>query len=419
MNTLRPYQAELATNACQTIKRHGLAYIAAEMRVGKTLIALETARLLNAKQVAFITKLKATYSVIDNYNDFGYSDHYDMLTINYESIHKIEEYVRNSEFIILDEAHGLGQFPKPAGKTRELKDLLKSKPILFLSGTPSPESYSQLYHQLSVSSHSPWKNYRNFYGWAKDYVTIKQRKVNGYLINDYSNANKDRIFEDTKHLFISFTQEQAGFTISELTEQDIQIPMSAKTSAYIDQLKKYRIAHVEDINDKSVHTLICDTASSFRQKVHQLSSGTVITNEGEAIQTDRSKAEYIRDFFQGAKVAVFYQFAEERELLVSTLDVTTTDPKVFAESKDVIYISQIQAGSQGVDLSTADALVFYNVNFSAMHYLQARARLQTMTRTNEAKIYYLCGSDGIEQRILNMVRKKEDYTLAHFMRDYR
>jgi hypothetical protein len=41
---------------------------------------------------------------------------------------------------------------------------------------------------------------------------------------------------------------------------------------------------------------------------------------------------------------------------------------------------QIVAGREGVNLSTADALVFYNIDFSATSYWQARARLQTKDR---------------------------------------
>jgi hypothetical protein len=68
----------------------------------------------------------------------------------------------------------------------------------------------------------------------------------------------------------------------------------------------------------------------------------------------------------------------------------TEDPKEFASSPHMTYISQIQAGSQGVDLSCAD-VPFLNINFSAMHYWQSRARLQTMTRTKQAKAaLHLC-----------------------------
>ena len=105
--------------------------------------------------------------------------------------------------------------------------------------------------------------------------------------------------------------------------------------------------------------------------------------------------------------------------LEATIPNTTSDPRVFAKDAKSVYISQIQSGSQGIDLSAADVLIFLNLNFSAMHYLQSRARLQTKTRTKPAVAHYLCAENGIEEKILQTVQRKEDYTLAHFMNEYR
>jgi hypothetical protein len=434
---LRPYQQELASALAQTLKNHGLAYLAAEMRVGKTLISLEAARLgtlQNVKgtqgtpstkgtkpKVVFITKLKAIASVESDYELFGISEQFDLLVFNYEKVPKYLSEIKAADLVILDEAHGLGQFPKPAMKTRQLKECLHGKPIIYLSGTPSPESYSQLYHQMWVSSHSPWSKYANFYAWAKDYVTVKEKRFSGVVVKDYSQANKERIFAETEHLFHSFTQSDAGFEVSSVTEARVPVVMGAEVDRMTRELKLARITSFQGIE------IACDTASAFRSCVHQISSGTCIADcihdDGNVYRKglilDTSKAKYIRDNYEGQKIAVFYQFVAERDMLELVLDNTTSDPKVFANDPKSVYISQIQSGSQGVDLSVADVLIFLNINFSAMHYLQSRARLQKMNRTKPAVVHYLCAVGGIEERILDMVQNKEDYTLSHFMRDYR
>jgi hypothetical protein len=158
-------------------------------------------------------------------------------------------------------------------------------------------------------------------------------------------------------------------------------------------------------------------------KVHQMFSGTFL-HEASQDNTDfyifdYTKAKYIRDNYAFQKVAIFYQFRAEKEMLRLVIPDITEDPKEFASNPHMTYISQIQAGSQGVDLSCADVLVFLNINFSAMHYWQSRARLQTMTRTKQAKVHYVFAKNGIESKILETVRRKEDYTTSHFMRDFR
>jgi hypothetical protein len=72
-----------------------------------------------------------------------------------------------------------------------------------------------------------------------------------------------------------------------------------------------------------------------------------------------------------------------------------------------------------VNLSTADALVMMNIDFSALSYWQARARLQDKNRTKEAIVYWVFSEGGIEQKIYERVLNKRDYTLEHFKRDFK
>jgi hypothetical protein len=72
----------------------------------------------------------------------------------------------------------------------------------------------------------------------------------------------------------------------------------------------------------------------------------------------------------------------------------------------------------GVNLSTADVLIFYNVDFSATNYFQSINRLSTKDRVKEPKIIWLVNEQGIERKVLDAVRKKKDYTLNYFKKDY-
>ena len=83
-----------------------------------------------------------------------------------------------------------------------------------------------------------------------------------------------------------------------------------------------------------------------------------------------------------------------------------------------MFVSQIVSGREGLNLSSADALVFYNIDFSAVSYWQSRARIQTKDRTKESKIYYVFAEKGIEDKIYKAVMDKKDYTLSHFKKDF-
>lgn len=407
---LRPHQEGISTKACDLLRRFNIAYLSMEVRTGKTLTALAAAEKYGARRVLFVTKKKAISSV--EQDDEQYDTALDLVTTNYEQLHNI---IGDFDLIIIDEAHSIGQFPKPAERTKLLKQICTSKPIIYLSGTPSPESYSQLFHQFWVSSFSPFKNYPSFYKWARDFVNVRKKYYYNREIKDYSNAIKDKIDLATSHLFISFTQKEAGFE-QEVVEEILTVKMNEGTYLLADYLRKHRV-HI----GRGGEEILADTEVKLMQKLHQIYSGSVLAEDGNAKAFDHSKVQFIKTHFAGQKIGLFYKFKTERAMLFWAFgaDKITEDPMEFNAGDGKTFISQIQSGREGINLSTADALVFLNIDFSAVSYWQARARMQDKNRTKEAKLYWVFAEGGIEQKIYERVLEKKDYTLSHFKRDYK
>ena len=162
---LRDYQRKIVKDGLDIINKHGLLYLALQVRVGKTAIALSICHELKVDSVLFLTKLKVVPGITKDYEALGYT--YNLTCINYESLHKIDG--DKYDIIICDEAHsGLSAFPRPSKRTKQVKDLIKKykSKVIFLSGTPTPESHSQIYHQLYVHPNNPFKEYANFYRWV-------------------------------------------------------------------------------------------------------------------------------------------------------------------------------------------------------------------------------------------------------------
>jgi hypothetical protein len=204
-----------------------------------------------------------------------------------------------------------------------------------MSGTPSPESYSQLYHQFALAP-QPW-SYTNFYNWAKaGYVTIGTKYVGtGQQVNDYTNANEARILADIKPLTVTVTQQQAGFTTT-IDEQVHTVKMSRRT---------YRLALriIKDgvIGRPDCRSVLADTGAKTMSKLRQIYSGTVITEDHGAVIFDRSKAHYIRDH---RKIAILYCFDAEGKMLRDTFAGRhTSSPETFNADPQSIYIGQVQS----------------------------------------------------------------------------
>ena len=394
---LRDYQVKISEQAVNILRDKKLVYLICQVRTGKTLMALNTAHLYGAKNVLFLTKKKAISSIESDYKNFGYS--FNITIVNDEQLPKIE---CNYDLIIHDEHHRFGAFPKPSQRVKEFKLKFSRIPMIFLSGTPAAESYSQMFHQFWVSGYTPFKEV-NFYKWAKTYVNVKQKQLGYAIVNDYSDAKIDLIDAVIQPYILKFTQEESGFE-SKVNEHVIYYPTLCRN--LIERLEKDLIIEGKE------NVILADTGAKLMQKVHQLESGTIKFECGKSMILNTRKAEFIRDNFEGKKLAILYYFVEEFELLKLVFPNHTTDLDEFNKT-DKHYIGQQYSSAMGVNLSKAHCLVFYNFGYSGTNFLQAIDRLTTKERkTND--VYFVFGKSSLLERIYKVVSKKKNFTLKMY-----
>jgi hypothetical protein len=403
---LRDYQVDIAKKANHILTSKGIVYLCMAVRTGKTTTSLETARLFGAKRVLFLTKKKAISSIESDYINFGYDKHFELFVYNDESMHKIDG---KFDLVVHDEHHRFGSFPKPSLGAKTFRKMFGHLPVILLSGTPSPESYSQFYHQFWCSGYSPFKEI-NFYKWAANYVNIKMKHLGYAKVNDYSDADINKIMSVIKPYILTYTQSQAGFE-SEIEEEVLNVRMKDSTYEMCDRLRKDLV-----IEGKS-EVILADTAVKLQQKLHQMYSGTIKFESGESMVIDLSKAEFIYSRFENRKIGIFYKFVEELNALKTIFgDNLTTDLDEF-NSTDKSIALQIVSGREGISLRNAEYLVFYNIDFSATSYWQARDRQTTIDRKFN-KVYWIFSIGGIEEKIYKSVINKKSYTTNHFKKDY-
>ena len=407
MIQLRDYQERIVNKATEVIRQHGFVYLAMEVRTGKTLTALSIGIELKAQKVLFITKKKAISSIDRDYDMLRPT--YFLHTINYESLHKVS-YDLDWDLIIVDEAHSMGKLAKPSKRARDVKmRIIKSKAnVILMSGTPTPESYSQMYHQVYGIPNNPFKEYTNFYKFAHKYINIKIKPINGMQIRDYSHG-LPTIMDAMKPYIIAYSQKEAGFKVK-TTEKVLEVEMEKTTYELASELKKKLV-----IEGKR-EVILADTPVKLMMKLHQLYSGTIKFESGNSDILDYSKAKFIRSKFKNTKVGIFYVFKAELKALKEVYgDELTTELSEFEETSKSIAL-QIVSGREGISLKQADCLVYYNIAFSATSYWQSKDRMTTKERL-ENDVYWIFSRGGIEKKIYKAVTDKKDYTLSHFRKD--
>lgn len=383
-----------------------------EMRTGKTFIALGIANRLSVANVLFVTKKKAIRSIEADYRALNPS--FSLCAINYQSLHKIPP--TRWDVLICDEAHSMGAFPKPSKRARQVHDIIQKThcKVILMSGTPTPESFSQIYHQVYGIPGNPFGEFKNFYKFFDRYEKLTKNgnrntiRVNGFEVRDYS-VCQEKVVDIMNPYTIRLSQKDAGFVV-ETNETILHVPMTDLTYKLTSLLKKNLVIEGRD------EVILGDTPVKLMIKLHQLFSGTIKFESGNSKVIDVNKALFIHERFRGSKIGIFYKFVEELNALKTVFgDDLTTDLGIFETTNKSIAL-QIVSGREGISLQQAEYLVYYNIDFSATSYWQSRDRMTTIDRLKN-NVYWIFAENGIEDLIYKTVIKKKDYTVRHFKRD--
>lgn len=415
-----PHQERAASEIIERLQTHRLAYLTGEVRTGKTIAALEVVRRMALTSVLIVTKKKAIKSIEKDRDGMGLTD---VVTVtNYEQLPKLAG--KSYALLIVDEAHCVGAYPKPPKRLLDIRSLHYSM-VLLMSGTPSPESFSQLYHQYAIGG-GPWSALRNFYAWARaGYVDVREKRVGtGQTVNDYTRANEVRIMAEIAPYVVRITQAEAGIT-TEIQEQVHVVPMSERTRRLMRRIAKDGV-----IGRLGLRQVLADTGASRMSKLRQVAGGTVkwerqrvggdgvlTAPEGGSNCFDRSKVAYIQRTFTG-KTAILYTFIAEGDMLREAYgDRATDSPEVFNTDPNKVFIGQVQSSREGVNLSSADDIVFYGIDYAALSYLQARDRASYIGRTRANRVHWIFAEGSLEPMVFRVVRGKESYTIKHYNKD--
>ena len=395
---LRSYQEEIAEQGLAILSKYKIVYLAMEVRCGKTLTALSIAERYGAKKVLFITKKRAIDSrtILNDYE--ALSPGFEMQLINKESLHKITD--NDFDLVISDEHHATASaYPKANKSAKDLKQRFGHLPMIFLSGTPAAESGSQWYHSFWVSNRSPFNSWKTFYRWAEHFTTPAIKYFGALQVKDYSKSIDAEILPYIEPYLLKYTQKEAGFT-SEISEHVIyyEIP------ELLQRLAKRLLA--DEVVEGNTETIIANNAAAMMTKIHQIENGTVIFESGNHKILSTHKAEFIKEYFKDRKIAIFYYFKHELELLISVFGETiTTDINEFKTTNKHFCIQQI-SGSEAISLKEADALVYYNFGYSGRCFIQGRDRLTTKER-KENNVYFIFSKGSINEKIYKAIKAKK------------
>ena len=338
----------------------------------------------------------------------------EFVVINFDGVETVTEKLKAGGFdlVIIDEANAIKTATTKRWKA--INSLIKPDTWLWMAtGTPASQAPTDAYglaKMLNPSSVPPY-----FYSF-RDMV---MNKITQFKWSAKSNAQQ--IVREVLQPAIRFSKEEC-LDLPELLFTTREIELTKQQQTYYKQLKD------QFLMEASGQTVTSVNAATNLNKLLQVSSGAVYTDDGKVLEFDiSSRYKTLLEAIDESthKVLVFVPFKHAIEVLnerlkadVYTVEVihggvsATARTNIFqrfqTEPDPRILLIQPAAASHGVTLHAANTVVWWGPVTSNETYHQANARVHRAGQKNPCLVVRLCGSKVEEKLYKALDSKSED-----------
>lgn len=382
----KPHQEKAAQEAHYVLRNHGMVAIFGMPRTGKTRASFRLAELNDAKNVLFLTKKAAIAGIKSEYKETR--PNFDITVTNYEQVKNLDD-PTVFDLVVIDESHNLGARGRPTNRVKDIRAICYNLPAVFLTGTPTIETPLGIYHQWCVTKYSPFRKYKNFYAFFREYGIPSPIWVNGRSVEQYKKA-KDTLSPVIEQYAVRISQDDAGIE-HQAQDRVHVVPLEADTKEFIEALMQTGVAD----------DYMFDTDIGVRTAVHQAEYGALLYEDELIMRLNTEVVDYLLETFGDTPdVAYFTHFRSTRE-------------KLSQHFKRAKLFSSI-AHAEGVDMSHMKHMVIVNTGYSGAKFTQLRERVTNMNRTSEALVHHIVTDGGISREVYDMVSQKKDFNLQLF-----
>lgn len=278
------------------------------------------------------------------------------------------------------------------------------------TGTPAAQSPTDAYGLARMLSASSVPH--NFYSF-RDKVMYK---ISNFTWKPKENAQD--IVHKALQPAIRFTKEEC-LDLPELLYSSRDVPLTMQQKKYYDMMKEQFVMQAAGETTTAVN------AATNLNKLLQISSGAVYTDDGKIVEFDiKARYDELKDIIQESthKVLIFVPFKHainvlEEKLVADGYTVGVIQGDVSAGKRTDIFsafqntpnphvlIIQPQAASHGVTLHAANTVVWWGPVTSNETYHQANARVHRAGQKNPCLVVHLVGS-SVERKLYRALESK-------------
>lgn len=341
----------------------------------------------------------------------------DIYVINVDNIVWLIKELGRSPFfdmVVFDEYsafknHGTQRF-------KAVKAYLSKSPhvrVVGLTGTPAPNSLEDLWSQVYLLD-----------GGARlgRYITHFRQKYfvplwgNGHIVYKWGlqPGAEEAIYTRIGDICISMKNEDYN-TLPPVRYVDI--PVALEPAEY-QRYRKFKREQVLELpTENGTDTITAANAAVLSGKLRQWLGGALYTSDGqEFVETNSAKIERLREMMDEihTPVIIAYWFNHELSRLRKAFPQARTidEPGVYdAWNRGEVPILLGHPASMGHGLnlqSGGHTIIWYTITWSLELYQQMNARLARQGQTERVDIYHLVCSNTLDERVVQVLRDKEN-----------
>lgn len=291
------------------------------------------------------------------------------------------------------------------------------KRCVLLTGTPSPNSLSDLWSQIYLLDQGE-RLEKRYTAFRERYFDPDKRGADGMI---YSYKAKDgsegSILEKISDICVSMRAEDY-LTLPDIIYDEVTVALDADARKKYNELEKKMVMALPQDEELTV-----TSAAALSTKLQQLANGAVYDELQQVHEIHDAKIETLVELLEGLRergkqALVFYNFRHDRDriwrrLVAEGVNVRTLETQVDIDAWNghLVEVLLAHPASAGYGLNLQDGgnhVIWFGLTWNYEQYTQANARLHRQGQTEKVIVHQLVTEDTRDEDILQALARKEN-----------
>ena len=310
------------------------------------------------------------------------------------------------DMVVIDE---LSSFKSNQAKRfKALKKVLpRSRRVVGLTGTPSPNSLMDLWAELYLLDRG--ERLGKTIGFYREEY-FRPGKSDGHVVYSWEprRGAREKIEKLISDICVSMSAEDY-LTLPERIDVEVPVSLSIPERQMYERMERDQILTLED------EQVVALNAAAVMNKLLQMANGAVYTESGEAIRIHEAKLDALEEIVDtaGEPVLVFYSFRHDKAAIERRIRGVReiSGPKDIAdwnEGKIPVLIAHPASVGYGLNLQDGGhVIVWYGLTWSLELYQQANARLYRQGQEKPVIVHHLIAEGTVDEQVMRAIKAKD------------